>query len=532
MALESHKADGESANGRPAGAFLLFLPILLACAWPFVQFYNQNRTESDDWQTLLVGFALAASAAALLYGVIRLVFRSTDGVRHANLLLVLCLLFFNYNAFDILLRDILAYPQDEHGFVKARYVLALWTVSALLAAGLTWWLARRRAWIVLTTVVAVALAMSVVQLSFGLATEDRSRELAQATTAAEEEGFVRRPNIYFFLLDAYARHDVLTELGGFDNQPFLAAMAERGFLVASDSYANYPKTFLSLGSTFDMDYLAPAGEGTVAPKTSYHVLLSGNNRTIQRLKQNGYRFLMAARSTSNCIGYQDVCVRGDRDFGLVTVGELEINLLQMTPLLVVINRFLPELVKFEDIFPEVVKASILRDVYGPEAPTEVPAFYFYHNVSAHGSQYAEGCDRASLYDRPRKAVHKTETIPAYLISIECLNEKFLDLTDTILQRDPEAVIIIQSDHGVALDEWRDYEDWSEQDFQYRFGVLNLMRLPEDCRDALYPTISPVNTFRLVFACLANEPASLLSDESYWVDKFASDRVVLWRVHER
>ena len=62
----------------------------------------------------------------------------------SNLLVVLCLLFFNYNAFDILLRDILEFPQDEHGFVKARYVLIFWFASTLLAGCLAWWLARGR----------------------------------------------------------------------------------------------------------------------------------------------------------------------------------------------------------------------------------------------------------------------------------------------------------------------------------------------------------------------------------------------------
>ncbi len=521
------------AGPADVGKAIAVLPILAACAWPFVQFYNHNRAETDDWPTLLVGFALASCAAGVLYGLLRLLFPSTERSRHANLLLVLFLLFFNYNAFDILLRDILEFPKDEHGFIKVRYVLLLWAFCTLLVGGLAWWLARgRRAWIALTTVVSVALVMSGVQLVAGLISQQPTREASMATATAGGKDLVHRPNVYFFLLDTYARRDSLVELGGFDNRPFLAAMAERGFFVSPNSYANYPKTFLSLGSTFAMEYLAAPGEGTVAPKTSYHVLLSGNNGTVRRFKDNGYRFVTAARSTTYCIGYEDICVRGDRDFGLITIGELEINLLQMTPLLAILKRYPPDLVKFEDIFPETVKASILRDIYGPKASTSRPTFYFYHNVAAHGSQYELGCDTFSLYDRPREAFHKMEAIPAYLKTIECLNDKILDLTDTIVERDPDAVIIVQSDHGVALEAWEEFEEWSERDFELRFGVLNLMRLPGDCPDSIYPTISPVNTFRLVFACLADEPATFLPDESYWVGSSTSDRVVLWRSHEK
>ena len=511
------------------------LPIVLACAWPFVQFYNHNRAETAEWTTIVLGFVLSAIVAMIGYALLRLIFPSTRRSRHASLVIVLCLLFFNFNAFDILLRDILVYPADEHGFVRPRYVLLLWGVSTLIALGLAWWLAKgRRVWVVLTTVVSVALAMSLVQLATSLFTDRSAREpVATASSGAgSSDDFATKPNVYFFLLDAYARGDTLAALGDFDNGPFLETMVGKGFVNLDQSFSNYPKTYLSLGSTFTMDYLAPPGENTVGPKTAYHALLSGGNNTVRRFKENGYRFLTAARSTSYCIGFEDVCVRGDRDIGLVSIGELEVSLLQMTPLLTLLKRIFPEQINFEDIFPEVVQASILTDVYGPDAPTGRPAFFFYHNMAAHGSQYNLGCDRVSLYDRPLKAVHSLEGMPAYFKTIECLNEKFIALTDEILERDPDAIILIQSDHGVALDKWKAFNEWSEQDFLFRFGVLNLLLLPESCRDSAYPTMSPVNTFRLVFACLTKQPPDFLPDESYWVDDLAADEVILWRSHNK
>jgi len=509
-----------------------FLPVLAACAWPLLQFYGHNWREIDEWQTLLAAFALAALSAALAYGLLRLLFRSTDPARHANLLIVLVVLFFNYHAFDILLRDVLEYPKDEFGFVKARYVLILWTLSTLLAAGITWRLARgRRAWVGLSTVVGVALTLSCVQVLAGVIADGSTAEVSAAPAPNATGDFARRPNIYFFLLDAYARQDTLEDIG-FENGEFLDAMAERGFSLVPDSYANYPKTFLSLGTTFNMDYLVEAGEGTVGPSRDYHLLLSGNNNTVNRLKANGYRFLLAAHSTNTCNGFEDLCIRGDRDIGLLSVGELEINLLQMTPVFVVANRFFPHLLGFKDIIPETIEATVRREVYGPGASAGVPTFLFYHNLAAHGSQYGKGCDAFAPYDRPLEAVHRTKDIKLYLTTIGCLNQKIIDLTDAIIERDPEAILIIQSDHGLSLDKWREYEEWTPQDLQFRFGVLNLMRLPEDCRDQLYPTMSPVNTFRLLFACLAGEAPDFLPDESYWVDELGQDRVVLWKVHEK
>ena len=64
-----------------------------------------------------------------------------------------------------------------------------------------------------------------------------------------------RPDIYFILLDAYARADVLESLYGYDNAPFLAELRARGFHIAERSTSNYMQTMLSLGSLFNLMYL-------------------------------------------------------------------------------------------------------------------------------------------------------------------------------------------------------------------------------------------------------------------------------------
>ena len=48
-----------------------------------------------------------------------------------------------------------------------------------------------------------------------------------------------RPNIYYIILDGYARADVLRDLYGFDNSEFIADLQERGFFVAHRSTSNY-----------------------------------------------------------------------------------------------------------------------------------------------------------------------------------------------------------------------------------------------------------------------------------------------------
>jgi hypothetical protein len=69
------------------------------------------------------------------------------------------------------------------------------------------------------------------------------------------------PDVYYIILDGYARGDVLEELYSFDNSDFIAALQARGFYVAEASQANYPQTAFSLASSLNMAYIprrAPA----------------------------------------------------------------------------------------------------------------------------------------------------------------------------------------------------------------------------------------------------------------------------------
>ena len=58
-----------------------------------------------------------------------------------------------------------------------------------------------------------------------------------------------RPNIYYIILDAYGRDDVLKKNYGYDNTELLTYLREKGFYVADKSYANYAQTALSLTSS-------------------------------------------------------------------------------------------------------------------------------------------------------------------------------------------------------------------------------------------------------------------------------------------
>lgn len=107
----------------------------------------------------------------------------------------------------------------------------------------------------------------------------------------------------------------------------------------------------------------------------------------------------------------------------------------------------------------------------------------------------------------------TDELAAYADHITYLNSRLIEIIDTILeQSNPEPIIIIQSDHGASID----YESLNI-DKANRLGILNAYYLPPtpngNPADQMYSTITPVNTFRVIFDQYFNGRYGLLEDRS-------------------
>ena len=62
-------------------------------------------------------------------------------------------------------------------------------------------------------------------------------------------------DVYFIVLDGYARADILQELYEFDNSEFISELERQGFVVPDAAVSNYPATHLSIPSMLNMDYI-------------------------------------------------------------------------------------------------------------------------------------------------------------------------------------------------------------------------------------------------------------------------------------
>jgi len=102
----------------------------------------------------------------------------------------------------------------------------------------------------------------------------------------------------------------------------------------------------------------------------------------------------------------------------------------------------------------------------------------------------------------------------YLNQIKFANLKIKEIVSEILQNsDHDPIIILQGDHGSSYT--MDRENPTNEMIYERMSILNAYYLPDNGKNALYDTITPVNSFRVIFNSYFNGTYDLLEDGIYF-----------------
>ena len=322
------------------------------------------------------------------------------------------------------------------------------------------------------------------------------------------------PDIYYIILDAYGRQDVLAGLYGVDNQPFIDYLEGKGFYVASDGHSNYIQTVFSVPSSLSYTYLDPPQEGVNG--LEYFTNLVEDNRIMHDLK--GCNYLTVAIES----GFYFTEHPGTDIYlsGKDALNNFEDLLLAGSPWQVIADQLNLQPVE------QSYKAHRKRVLYSFQQLGELykmpgPKIVFAHIISphppfvfdAHGRPVEPGRGY-SVNDGDDFKGTLEEYQAGYAMQVQFINQKLERAIDTILARSPTPpVIIIQGDHGPGS-----HLDWhspSNTCLWERTSILNAYYLPGDGKSMLYPSITPVNSFRVVLDTYFGTELPLLPDRTYF-----------------
>ena len=325
---------------------------------------------------------------------------------------------------------------------------------------------------------------------------------AVAATAEDLPELVHRPNVYWFVLDGFAGPPFLREEVGVDPDPFLAHLRDHGFDVQEQARANYPLTHLSVPSTLAMEYLY---EGVEEPTAGpFFEALRGDNRTVDTFLANDYRYVHAYPGLwtgSRCGGREHVCIG---DHGLLT--DTEWALASATPLIEVVGGDETD----HDIARGTNPVQVIDRVL--QAAPASPYYAFVHLINPHPPFLRDAdCEVRDV----SLSLSEWGSGPEYGEAATCLMRQLAEAVDRILAVDDDPVIVIQGDHGPRLGLDGSTTGRVPLEGEMFSSAFSAIRLPQECQDRDVPDdLTLVNTWRVVFACLADRPPDLLPDRIF------------------
>lgn len=152
------------------------------------------------------------------------------------------------------------------------------------------------------------------------------------------------------------------------------------------------------------------------------------------------------------------------------------------------------------------------------ADSPVPQFVLAH-VSLPHPPYVFDADGNPVSASEERARSESRN---YIEQLTYTNARILELLDRLLDTDADdrPVVLLQADEGpypVVFERDQSAFDWREattDQLRQKFAILNAFHLPAAGPGELYPSISPVNAFRVVFNAYFGTDLELLPDRSY------------------
>jgi hypothetical protein len=317
-------------------------------------------------------------------------------------------------------------------------------------------------------------------------------------------------------VDAYSRSDLLKEGVNLDTSDFISELKKLGFYIPDCAQSNYDSTLPSMTATLNMDYLDALGIYYPADKMVVAPYLQ-KNLVMKRFKMMGYN-TAAFKSLYPWMEQEDVTYSYDYfkdDSGMDSQASLNFQYLFLRTTLVrpliqfleshrkmTVPPFLSAWIPVGNTLNSRNYHQYQQNVFALDTLQKMPdlpgkKFVYAHLLVTH--------QPFVFYPDGRFHPFLSQDYDAYRDQVIFANKRLLEIVkDLIGKSKPAPIIVIQGDHSYF-------------DGKNRVKILNAYYFPDGGEKALYPTVTPVNTFRLIFNTYFGGQYPLLPDVSRYMD---------------
>ena len=477
------------------------LHLFLFAVYPILALLAINISEVDissGWRPLLLSALVAGFLTLVFYAVFR------DWQRAGFLSTIILILFYSYGHVYILLKGV-----EINGLFLFRHrtLIPVWIG---LGVSLVWWGSRRSfraetVTYVLNLVGLFLLILPVFQLTSFLL-QSQSSQAEPNTSALRLQTGDNLPDIYYIILDGYGRSDILKDEYSYDNSDFLNTLQDLGFYIAECSLSNYAQTQLSLASSLNFNYIDSLSDRFVPgsdDRTGLDALIH-QNAVRESLEKAGYQTVAFATGfLATELRDADYYLGPERSQG--QLNEFEYLLMETTlaRLLQDANRFGMQSAGSE-LFRE--RTLFVLDKLDELTYIQGPKFVFVHLIAPH-PPYVFGPTGDPVEPAEVGTTKTQEGAERYRDQVIYINNRMLEIVPKIIaSSSTPPIIVIQGDHGPTV----------ASSPRSRMSNLSAYFLP-GVDASIKSTVTPVNTFRILFNEYFGQNLELLDDVSLYSD---------------
>lgn len=477
-------------------------PFLFA-VYPILALLAFNISQVD----LSSGFrpvTVALAVVGFLALILRLIHR--DWRRAALSLTIVLILFYSYGHIYILLKGV---NLGGSYLFRHRTLIPIWLGSGFL---LLWQVWRKPIHLATATYMLNVVGLLLLILpSFQLISHFLQSRVSQAQAAQNTQTLDLKvgnepPDIYYIILDGYGRSDVLKNEYGYDNSDFLNGLRDLGFYVADCAQSNYAQTQMSLSSSLNFNYINKLSD-RFAPGTDDRTGLDAlirHSAVRESLEKSGYKTVAFATGfIATELTDADYFLGPQQTVG--KLNEFEYLLMETTfARLIQDGGRLGKQNSGSELFRERTLFALNR--LDELSYIKGPKFVFVHLVIPH-PPYVFGPTGGPIKPSAAGTTRSEQEGLRYRDQAIYISSRMLEIVPKIIASSTRPpIIVIQGDHGPTI----------PSGSQQRMRNLNVYYLP-GANTPVYSTITPVNTFRVIFNTYFGQNLPLLEDVSLYSD---------------
>ena len=339
-----------------------------------------------------------------------------------------------------------------------------------------------------------------------------------------------KKNIYFVVIDGMLPLETYEEQYNLPTKKFRKFILSNNLNYFKNSFTSYDNTKYNFTAFMHLNYIINENDEIFLDRTKmYPNIMRPNlikNLSLKKtLDDLGYKFVWEGWSSGNCFQYNfDLCIKDKKDYSQRLSKKYKLNsyifnrFLTSTPIKSFYGRL--KIYKFfnQEINLEFQENNAMGNLIAKLKNYNLgsaPHFFLIHHMSPHDPWiYNSDCTR-------RNPGEEAYPPTGYRLAYDCVLKRIQQLYYFLEKKDPEAIVIFQSDHGFGLG-----YNLNQRAKEYQ-KVFILMKLNKKCsKYDLNDKLDMVNNIRLALSCATNQKINLLEKKSY--SSYPNCRA--WRQH--